>query len=321
VTDIGHVTVTVTAVNDAPVAFDDTASTNEDTAVIVTQATMVANDTDVEGSTRTVTAVSNPTNGTAVRNATTRRDHLYTCGEFQRHRRLRLHGKRRHADRHRACHRDRQSGERPAARGRRHDIHSGRHSRDSHQANLVGNDTDPDGNTLAVTAASNPTNGTVVRNADGSVTFTPTANFSGTAGYDYTVSDGTLTDIGHVTVNVTAVNDAPVAFDDTASTAMNTALNLTQANLKGNDTDPDNTNAQLTVTAVNNPTNGTVQLVSGTVTFTPTTGYTGPAGFDYTISDGTLHRRRSRDGDSKQRTQCRTGRGGRFDLDAGKTRR
>ena len=65
------------------------------------------------------------------------------------------------------------------------------------------------------------------------MTFTPAANFTGTAGYDYTVSDGTLTDIGHVTVTVTAVNDAPVAVDDTASTAQNTPLNLTQAESEG----------------------------------------------------------------------------------------
>ncbi len=287
VTDIGHVTVTVTAVNDAPLAGDDTASTNEDTAVTVTQATMIANDTDVEGSTLTVTAASNATGGTAVRqangsviftptanfNGTAGFDYTVSDGTSTDVGHVTvtvnpLNDAPLAVD-------DTTSTQEDTAETRT-------------QANLVANDTDAEGNTLTVTAASNPTNGTVVRNADGSVTFTPTANFTGTAGYDYTVSDGTLTDIGHVTVNVTAVNDAPVAFDDVASTPQSTPLNLTQANLKGNDTDVDNTNAQLTVTAVSNPTNGTVQLVSGTVTFTPTAGYTGPAGFDYTISDGTL---------------------------------
>jgi len=46
----------------------------------------------------------------------------------------------------------------------------------------------------------------------------------------------------------------PVAVDDAYSTAEDTALVLTQANLKGNDTDVDNANAELSVTAVNNAT-------------------------------------------------------------------
>ena len=91
------------------------------------------------------------------------------------------------------------------------------------------------------------------------------------------------------------MNDPPVAVDDTASTPQNTPLNLTQANLKGNDTDVDNTNAQLTVTAVSNPTNGTVQLVSGTVTFTPTAGYTGPGRLRLHNQRRNVDRHRSRD--------------------------
>src|SRR5204863_37660 len=97
-------------------------------------------------------------------------------------------------------------------------------------------------------------------NNDGTVTFTPSLNFNGTAGFDYTVSDGSLSDVGHVTITVTAVNDAPVAVDDSATTAEDTAITLSQADLKGNDTDVDNTNAELSVTAVSNAANGTVVL-------------------------------------------------------------
>ena len=88
---------------------------------------------------------------------------------------------------------------------------------------MMANDTDVEGGTLTVTAASNATDGTACAQANGAVTFTPAANFSGTAGFDYTVSDGTLTDIGQVTVTVTGVNDAPVAVDDTTSTPEDTA--------------------------------------------------------------------------------------------------
>ena len=91
------------------------------------------------------------------------------------------------------------------------------------------------------------------------ITFTPAANFSGTAGFDYTLSDGALTDTGHVTVTVTAVNDGPVAVDDAATTAEDTAATITAASLLANDTDPDGTP---TITAVSAATNGTVALAA-----------------------------------------------------------
>src|SRR5204863_313428 len=112
---------------------------------------------------------------------------------------------------------------------------------------LKGNDTDVDNSNaqLSVTAVSNPLNGAVVLNGDGTVTFTPAPDFNGTAGFDYTVSDGSLSDIGHVTITVTAVNDAPVAVDDTGTTALSLHVALPISDLKGNDTDVDNSNAQL----------------------------------------------------------------------------
>ena len=75
---------------------------------------------------------------------------------------------------------------------------------------LLGNDTDVDVNTLKIASVSSGTGGTAVRNTDGTVTFTPSANFNGAANFSYTVSDGTLTsNAATVTVNVAAVNDAP----------------------------------------------------------------------------------------------------------------
>ena len=82
----------------------------------------------------------------------------------------------------------------------------------------------------------------------------------------------------------TGDNTLPVAVDDDRTTPQDQALVLASSSLVGNDIDPD---AQtLTVTAVSDPVNGTVSLVSGTITFTPTAGFTGAASFDYTVSDG-----------------------------------
>ena len=79
----------------------------------------------------------------------------------------------------------------------------------------VDNDTDADGDTLTVTAVSNAAGGTVSL-VDGTITFVPTANLCepGAYGFDYTVSDGKLTDTGHADVTITCVDDPPVAVDD-----------------------------------------------------------------------------------------------------------
>ena len=77
-------------------------------------------------------------------------------------------------------------------------------------AQLLGNDTDADGNTLSISSVTAGTGGTVVLNGDGTVTFTPTANFNGPASFSYVASDGTAnTTATAVTVNVANVNDVP----------------------------------------------------------------------------------------------------------------
>ena len=60
-------------------------------------------------------------------------------------------------------------------------------------AQLLGNDTDVDGDTLSIASVSSGTGGTAVLNANGTVTYTPAANFNGAASFTYTVSDGTAT--------------------------------------------------------------------------------------------------------------------------------
>ena len=144
---------------------------------------------------------------------------------------------------------------------------------------------DIDGDALTYTITTPLANGTLTpTGTPGIYTYTPNANFTGPDSFTYTVSDGTLSDTGTVSVTVTPVNDAPVAVDDTATVAEDSTANV--INVLGNDSDPDGTTP--TVTAVSNPTGGTVDLTGGVVTFTPTANYTGPAGFDYTLSDGTL---------------------------------
>jgi Ca2+-binding RTX toxin-like protein len=149
---------------------------------------------------------------------------------------------------------------------------------------VLANDSDPDVGTLRVTEATSP-DGTVSINTDGTIDFTPAPDFTGEATINYTMSDPIgLTDTATVTVTVTPVNDAPVAVDDTATTAFETPVII---DLLGNDTDVDNTNAELSVTVVSVPeAQGTVvNNGDGTVTFTPADDFTGEATITYTVSD------------------------------------
>jgi large repetitive protein len=149
---------------------------------------------------------------------------------------------------------------------------------------LLGTDSDVELENLTVTAVSNPQNCTVTF-ANDIITFTPAANFNGDATFDYSVTDGTSTVVGKVTVTVGAVNDAPVARNDATTTTRNTAKVLTVAALLANDTDAEMD--ALTVTGVSSPVNGTVNKNGNNITFTPTNAFTGAARFTYTITDGT----------------------------------
>ncbi len=100
---------------------------------------------------------------------------------------------------------------------------------------VLGNDSDVDGDTLTVTEAS-AANGTVEIAADGTLTYTGNPNFNGTDTISYTISDGDLTAAAEVTVTVNAVNDGPFATDDVFTFS---AGDIGTIDLLGNDVDPD----------------------------------------------------------------------------------
>ncbi len=152
---------------------------------------------------------------------------------------------------------------------------------------LVLNDTDPQGTTLTAVLESSPNNGTLTVNADGTFVYKPDADFFGTDFFTYRAGDGTQNsaNVATVTITVTAVNDAPVANNDAASTAVNTPVTI---NVVANDSGgAANEGQTLTVTGVTQGSNGTVvNNNNGTVTYTPNANFTGEDTFTYTITDG-----------------------------------
>ncbi len=153
---------------------------------------------------------------------------------------------------------------------------------------VLANDTTEPGETLTITAVTQPTGGTVVITGGGTgVSFQPAANFNGTATFSYTISDGNGgTASATVTVTVTPVNDPPTATADAATVARNAGP--TAIGVLANDSFAPDTGETLTITAVTQPANGTVVITGGGsgLTFQPAASFTGTTSFTYTISDG-----------------------------------
>ena len=68
-------------------------------------------------------------------------------------------------------------------------------------ADLLANDSDPDGDTLSITFVGNPTHGSVSLDQNQLITFTPDKDYEGSATFQYILSDGFLTTTGDVTVD------------------------------------------------------------------------------------------------------------------------
>ncbi len=174
---------------------------------------------------------------------------------------------------------------------------------------ILTNDTDGDGTIAANTVDLDPgTGGIQSAYTDGNnnsytvstlgiVSFTPAANFNGTATRTYTVNDndGATSNAATITVTVNAVNDAPVAVNDAASTSEETLVTVT---VLTNDTDPDG-NATINAASVdlNTTTPGIQNLnnvsgvgswtvnTAGVVSFTPAANFNGTATLQYQVSD------------------------------------
>lgn len=86
---------------------------------------------------------------------------------------------------------------------------------------VLGNDGDPERDPLSVGAVTQGADGTVVINGDNAVTYTPNTSQTGAGSFSNTISDGG-TDTATVTVN--AVNPAPTAGADSATTVKDTAV-------------------------------------------------------------------------------------------------
>ncbi|MCC6166182.1 MAG: tandem-95 repeat protein [Caldilineaceae bacterium] len=160
------------------------------------------------------------------------------------------------------------------------------------------NDGDPDGNLLPASAntgcagCSVPANGALINNGDGSFGYTPNADFNGADGFVYEICDSLAAcDTATVALTVNAVNDPPVAVDDSAVTGEDTPVTIAVA---ANDMDVDdnllpasaNTTCAAGSAGCNDAANGALtNNGDGSFGYTPNADFNGADGFVYEICD------------------------------------
>lgn len=289
--DSAQVQITVSPVNDTPVAVNDTGSIAEDLSLTIN---VLANDTDVDGDLLTIVDLTQPSHGIAT----------VVNGEILYVPLLNFSG----SDSFSYTIDDGHGAQDTAAVtiniGLINDPPDAQDDSLSTAievpANVavLNNDTDPDGDTLLLDRfdAISAEGGTVTRRTSGTpddlsddlLLYTPAAGFSGSDSFTYVASDGVLTDTAIVNVSVAANPNTPLANDDSYSLDEGTTLEVgVEDGVLGNDVNP--AQRALTAELVTGPDHGLLDfLPDGSFTYTPDSGYSGEDGFQYQALSGPL---------------------------------
>jgi DNA/RNA endonuclease G (NUC1) len=273
-TATANVSVTINAVNDAPVANPDSATTDEDTPATIN---VLANDSDVDGDSLVVSAVTQGAHGSVTNNGNNvtyspaanfngSDSFSYTVSDG--------HGGTATANVSVTIN---AVNDNPVANN-----DSATTDEDTPVTiNVLSNDSDVDGDSLTVSAVTQGAHGLVTNNGN-NVTYSPAANFNGNDSFSYTVSDGHGgTATANVSVTINPVNDNPVAVNDSATTNEDTSVTI---DVVANDTDVDGDT--LSLSSVGSAAHGSVAIVSGKAVYSPATNYNGNDSFGYVVSDG-----------------------------------
>ena len=156
---------------------------------------------------------------------------------------------------------------------------------------LLANDTDGDGDPLTAILVSNPTEGTLTLNSNGTFSYVHAGGNLSSDSFTYSANDGKINSAPvTVSITVTGTNDPPVANNDNIIVPLNgtaTTLDNGQTSLLANDSDPDGD--VLTATLVSSPSFGTLTLnPGGTFSYIQNGTLNSGDSFTYTVSDGTL---------------------------------
>ena len=256
------VTITVLAVNDAPVVAPDTYSTPEDTPLSVAAPGVLINDVDVDGDTLQSSVVSGTSSGTLV---------LQSNGSFLYTPNTDFTGIDQFT--YKVSDGTTESlevtvtilvgvvNDAPVAQPDNYLVdENGVLVVDA--PGVLANDTDVDSNTLTIAnVIDGPLHGILSWQPDGSFIYTPNTDFNGTDTFRYQATDGMDNSAPVlVTITVAALNDLPVINPDAYSTNEDTPLAVAAPGVLANDYDVDGDT--LSATLVNGTSNGSVALNS-----------------------------------------------------------
>ena len=290
------ITITVTSINDVPVASAISASTNEDTAKAITLSA-----TDVEGDNLTYSIVSSPSNGSlgsvsgtsvtytpnADWNGTDTFTYKANDGTADSNTATVTVTVAAVNDAPIAYGFNQTTEEDNAKTITLRQTSPGSNTGTNNEGGVYDPDIETDQDTpITFSLVSQPSNGTAtLASGDNDVTYTPNANWNGTDTFTYKGNDGTAdSNTATVTVTVTAVNDAPTVNDISTTIDENLTARLVGITLDGADVDGDD----LTYSIVSNASNGTTSISGATLTYTANQDWNGTETITYKANDGTL---------------------------------
>lgn len=152
---------------------------------------------------------------------------------------------------------------------------------------VLANDLDGDGDVLAASLVDGPESGELTFETDGSFTYVPAPQFSGTVTFTYRISDGKAESAtATVTVTVQNQNDPPVAIADSFEVMEDTTLQVNAGGgVLANDNDEENDTLSARVIA--GPSHGTLTLTrDGSFSYEPDADFFGTDSFTYVANDG-----------------------------------
>ncbi|HIJ49126.1 MAG TPA: tandem-95 repeat protein [Gammaproteobacteria bacterium] len=290
----GEVSITVTASNDAPTAVDDTLGSISATRPSTLD--LMANDTDPDGDTLTISAVGDATygnvtiSGSSVRFNATRGSagesdsFTYTITDADGETSTATANFTISANTNPNAINDKvtylEDGDAAEIV-----IVATDASGNKSTGTILTNDTDSDGDSVTVLSINTDAEHGTVALTNGKIFYAPDANYNGTDSFTYIIKDGQGgRDEATVAITVTAVNDAPTLVNDTITVDQGSSANVVSVLDNDSDADADS----ISITAITDALHGTATLTAGALTYTPESDYTGSDSFNYTVSDGTV---------------------------------
>ncbi len=277
--------IDVTGQNDAPVAENDVFVGSEDTALDVASAGVLSNDYDVDGDALSAALVDIPEHGTVAFGADGSFQYVpepdfFGVDAFT----YQISDGVETSDLAVAEIRIEAVNDAPVASADAYVGDQGDVISVAAEQGVLVNDSDVEGDALTASVETEPANGSVQLQADGSFEYTPNAGFSGIDSFTYVVSDGELASQAEVTLEVLPQDLSPIANNDAYEVDAGDTLQVqVDAGIVAND-GPEG--AQLTALLFRGPSNGDLQLSDdGAFEYSPDAGFSGIDSFLYRVAN------------------------------------